>query len=471
MVRFSAIFLMTVVMISAATARADEPLDIGSRLEPFVDDYLIENCDGATLTLQKPVAREVAIVHNEPWEGCVCCYHTVFQDGNVSKMYYRGSQSLGKGKATHRQVVCYAESRDGINWVKPDLGIVEFEGSTKNNIIWDAEIGSHNFAPFKDTNPACNPQQKYKAMGSGKGGLFAFASPDGIHWEMMSEKPVITKGAFDSQNLAFWDSLRSRYVDFHRGFNKGVRDIMTCTSSDFLNWTEPVWLEYPGAPAEHLYTNQIAPYSRAPHIFLGFPKRYMPSRNPSNHWARGVSDGVFMTSRDGLNFHRWTEAIIRPGLQKERWVNRNNMTAWGILVTKSDIPGTPDELSIYSTEGYYTGNDCRLRRYTFRIDGFVAVNAPLAGGEMVTKPLLFSGDNLIINYSTSAAGSIQVEIQDAQGEPIEGYTLADCPEIIGDQIEHVVTWKDQSDLKSLAGKPVRLRFNLKDADLYSIRFR
>ncbi|MBN2377459.1 MAG: hypothetical protein JXD22_13740 [Sedimentisphaerales bacterium] len=470
MMRFNAIFLITVVMISAAAARADEPINIGSRLEPLVDNYLIENFDGATLTLQKPVAREVAIVHNEPWEGCVCCYHTVFQDGSVSKMYYRGSQSLGKGVETHRQVVCYAESRDGINWVKPDLGIIEFEGSTKNNIIWDG-VGSHNFAPFKDNNPACNPQQKYKAMGSGKGGLFAFASPDAIHWEMMSEKPVITKGAFDSQNLAFWDSERGRYVDFHRDFRKGVRDILTCTSPDFLNWTEPVWLEYPGAPTEHLYTNQIAPYYRAPHIFLGFPKRYMPSRNPSNHWARGVSDGVFMTSRDGLNFHRWIEAIIRPGLQKERWVNRNNMAAWGILVTKSNIPDTPDELSIYATEGYYTGNDCRLRRYTFRIDGFVSVNAPLVGGEIVTKPLLFSGDNLNINYSTSAAGSIQVEIQDAQNQPIKGYTLDDCPEIIGDELEHVVTWENQSDLKSLAGKPVRLRFNLKDADLYSIRFR
>ena len=469
MMRFNAIFLMTVVMISAAAARADEPINIGSRLEPLVDDYLIDNCQRATLTLHKPAAREVAIVHDAPWEGCTCCYHTVFQDGDLYRMYYRGSHWIGKGKETHKQVVCYAESRDGIHWVKPELGIVEFEGSTKNSIVWDG-VGSHNFAPFKDNNPACNPQQKYKAMGSGKG-LFAFASPDAIHWEMMSEKPVITKGAFDSQNLAFWDSERGRYVDFHRDFRKGVRDILTCTSSDFLNWTKPAWLEYPGVPTEHLYTNQIAPYYRAPHIFLGFPKRYMPSRNPSKHSAQGVSDGVFMTSRDGLNFHRWTEAIIRPGLQKERWVHRNNMTAWGILVTKSDMPAVPDELSIYATEGYYTGNDCRLRRYTFRIDGFVSVNAPLAGGEIVTKPLLFSGDNLIINYSTSAAGSIQIEIQDAQGQPINGYTLADCPEIIGDELEHVVTWKDQSDLKSLAGKPVRLRFNLKDADLYSIRFR
>jgi hypothetical protein len=282
---------------------------------------------------------------------------------------------------------------------------------------------------------------------------------------------VITKGAFDSQNLAFWDARRGQYVDFHRGFREGVRDIMTSTSNDFRNWTEPVWLEYTGAPKQHLYTNQIIPYFRAPHIYLGFPKRFMPSRKLAEHRLAGISDGCFMTSRDGRVFDRWPEAFVRPGLRKDRWICRNNLIAWGILATKSALGGAPDELSLYVMEGYYSGDDCQMRRYTLRVDGFVSVRAPLAGGEMVTRPITFDGKELVINYSTSAAGSLRVEIQDTEGKPIEGFTLEDCHEIFGDQLERAVSWKADSDMSRLAGRPVRLRFVLKDADLYSIRFR
>ena len=178
-----------------------------------------------------------------------------------------------------------------------------------------------------------------------------------------------------------------------------------------------------------------------------------------------------MTSRNGLRFKRWGEAIIRPGLQKDCWVNRNHMTGWGILVTKSDYPNAPDELSIYSSEGYYTGLASRLRRFTYRIDGFVSVQAPLSGGEFVTKPLVFEGQELVMNFSTSAAGSVRVEIQNAAGQPVPGLALADAPVIFGDEIERVVSWKGGSDVRQLAGTPVRLRFVMKDADLYSIRFR
>ena len=184
----------------------------------------------------------------------------------------------------------------------------------------------------------------------------------------------------------------------------------------------------------------------------------------------GVSDGVFMSSRDGLHWRRWPEAFIRPGLQKERWWQRSNMTAWGIPVTKSSVPGMPDELSIYSSEAYYSDGN-RLRRYTLRVDGFVSVHASYVGGEFLTRPLTFEGRNLVINYATSAAGSVRVEITDRTGQPIPGLTIDECPEIYGDEIEELVEWESRSDLSQLAGQEVRLRFALKDADLYSLRFR
>ena len=462
-------------LLAAAAAGAAEPIRIDSRLEPLLDDYLIESTSGgAALTLHEPTPREVAIVHDRPWEGNICCYHTVFQDGGLYRMYYRGQHYNTQTRKLSPELTCYAESKDGIHWTKPDLGLVEFAGSKKNNIILSG-VGTHNFAPFRDTNPACKPEQRYKALASAAdcvSGLLVFQSADAIHWKCLQDKPVITKGMFDSQNVSFWDSTRQHYVEFHRDVRGNLRDILTSTSTDFVHWTDPVWLDYPGAAQEHLYTNQIAPYYRAPHIFFGFPKRFVPDRKAVDMSENndGVSDGLFMTSRNGQSFHRWGEALIRPGLQQERWVNRNNMTADGILVTKSAIPGMPDELSIYSTEGYYRGDSCRLRRFTVRIDGFVSVRANGRGGQMLTRPLTFKGNALHINYSTSAAGSVRVEIQDAAGKPIPGFTLNDCPEIFGDEIDHTVAWKQGSDVGKLAGQTVRLRFVLKDADLYSIRF-
>jgi len=482
---FERLFRLLAAWISAATlcsvAVAAEPIDVGARLEPFVDDYLIDEMTGAKLVLNHPAAREVAVDHNEPWEGNICCGHTVFRDDDLYRMYYRGRHYDEKSNRETHWFGCYAESTDGVHWTKPELELVEFQGSKKNNIILEGP-DKFNLAPFKDLNPDCKPDERYKAMTNGHGGMDAYRSPDGIHWSPMAEGHVITKGAFDSLNLAFWDPFRREYRAYWRIFTAGTttekvwkptgyRAIRTATSSDFLNWGSHADLTYVDSPDEHLYTNAIKPYYRAPHILMGFPKRFVPDRQGVPHRHSGVSDAVFMTSRDGLHFHRWNEAFIRPGLQKERWVNRNNYPAWGIVVTKSDVPGAPDELSLYTTEGYYTGDSCQLRRHTIRIDGFVSVRAPMAGGELLTKPIVFDGKELVMNFSTSAAGSVQVELQDAGGNPVPGFALADCPEIFGDEIERVVTWKDGADLASLKGVPVRLRFVLKDADLYSLRFR
>ena len=411
------------------------------------------------------------MVCDKPWEGNTCAYFRVFQDEEIYRMYYRGSQHDLETRKSSPQVTCYAESPDGIHWTKPELGLCDYQGSKKNNIVWTG-MGTHNFAPFKDTNPDCKTEAKYKALAGGRGGLVAFGSPDGIRWQLIQEKPVITEGRFDSQNLAFWDATRNCYTEFHRHLRDGVRDIMTCTSEDFIHWTQPQFLDFGDAPAEHLYTNAVAPYFRAPHILLGFPKRFMPERKKEFALVQGVSDGVFMTSRDGLRWHRWLEAFIRPGPAPERWVARNNMTAWGIVATKSETVGVGEELSLYSTENYYCPKGaCRLRRFTLRMDGFVSVNAPYCGGEFLTRPLVFSGKELLINFSTSAAGSLRVEIQNSQGKVMEGFTLADAEEIYGDEIEHIVSWSGGSDLSKFAGEPIRLHFAMKDADLYAMRFK
>ena len=201
------------------------PIDIGSRLELMVDDCLIARLSGGTQRrLNRPIPQAVALRMDAPWEGNASGGFTVFQDGGLYRMYYRGQNFVycDTGLGSPRgKFVCYAESDDGIHWVKPELGLVEFDGSTKNNIIMDAEsILNGMFAPFKDGNPDCPPDARYKSFalmqrGDARG-LWAYRSPDGIHWTEMSDGPVITKGLLDTQNLAFWDAQRGEYRAYHR---------------------------------------------------------------------------------------------------------------------------------------------------------------------------------------------------------------------------------------------------------------
>jgi len=469
-----------------ASGLADGPIDIGSRRELFVDDVLIEKLRGARLVLHRPTPGEVATVHDEPWEGNTSGYHTVFQDGDLYRMYYRGTHVIPKAhKRTHPELICYAESTDGVRWAKPELGIVDFDGSKQNNIIWDGH-GSHSFAVFKDANPACKPSARYKAIAYSKKrpqGLYVFKSADAIHWTPIRKKPVITATG-DAQSVAFWDTMRNCYVVFHKRNRHDPKadkgswlDVATATSDDFVHWTKSIQLQYPGAPNAHLYTNAITAYPRAPHILMGLPTRVLRlSRwGPPDIKHDQVSDVVLMASRDGQHFHRWSEAFIRPGLDARGWQrwggHINNLPAWGIVETASAGPDSPRELSFYSTEGYFFPIEgCRMRRFTLRLDGFASVQAPLKGGELLTKPLVFAGNRLTINYSTSAAGSLRVELRDAAGKPIPGHSLRECPEIRGDEVERVVGWKGGEDVARVAGTPVRLRFILKDADLYSFRF-
>ena len=489
--------------VEVATVSAAEPIAIGSRRELFVDNHLVSHLAGrAELRLHRPTECPDVFVCNKPWEGNMSGYPVLFQDGDIYRMYYRAGDWRSLGDPTHENFTCYAESRDGVHWTRPELGLIDFRGSKKNNIILTGDV-SLTFVPFKDTNPDCKPTERYKALAvldKPTRGLHAFASEDGIRWQPMSSKPLITKGKFDSQNLAFWDPVRRRYTAYFREMRgpndefgaKGpqlgldplgpARDVLTSTSTDFFRWTEPRWLQYPESPRMQIYVNQIRPYYRAPHLFVGFPCRFMAGReiekdlpitkHPSYKFG-SITETLFMTSRDGVTFHRWGEAFVRPGPRRDRWIYAGTMPGYGLLVTRPSTSGMPDELSLYVKDGGgwpSGGNASRFRRYALRVDGFVSVQAPLSGGEVVTKPITFTGHQLTINLSTSAAGSVRVEIQDVRGQPVKGFGLDDCPEIFGDSLDRVIHWRQGPDVSQLAGRPVRLRFVVKDADLYSFQF-
>jgi len=489
---------------ATAAAPGDEVVDIGGRRELLVDEFLIERMTGeARLQLHQPTRREIAFRSDAPWEGNGSAYQSVFHDGDCIRMYYRGGHHSAS-KAHQRdsrswETLCLLESPDGIHWTRPDLGVIEYRGSKQNNVVLDAsmvaQVGGSptHTSVFKDANPACPEQERYKMVmtGSKPRGLYLLTSPDGVHFSLKSVEPFMTVGAFDSQNLAFWDPVRAEYRLYHRGFNEGVRDILTCTAPDFDQFPEPRWISYPDSPTMALYTNQIQPYYRAPHLYVGFPMRYcergwsgpmLDLPGLENRLARGehhprygmtITDAVFMTSRDGTHFRRWTEAFIRPGpRQRESWVYGDNFVFWGMFETPSAIEDAPAELSLLAVEGYWEDEDTAFRRYTLRVDGFVSACAPYAGGELVTRPLIFAGGSLSVNAETSAFGSFQVEIQDARGAPLPGFTLDECEPIFCDSLDYTIRWRTTAggDLRSLEGQPVRLRFVLRDADLYAFQF-
>ena len=454
--------------VCAPGAEPEGPISIGSRLELLLDDYLIESMQRKlSFRMHSPQMAERVLHFDAPWE-LGCDYVTVFKDDDLYRMYYASHLGIPESYSGENQVTCYAESRDGIQWTKPSLGLVEFQGSKDNNIVLYGGDASHNFAPFIDTKPGIPASERYKAVGGNNPGPYIFASADAIHWRRLEEEPLSIEGKFDSQNVAFWDPHQQQYLFYFR-IKPGYRYIALSTSQDFRNWTSTVPIDVGNAPRQQLYTNATIPYFRAPHVYLSFPMRYFKGfptllKTDKPIKPKGISDGVFMFSRDGLHFdRRYLEAFIRPGISPRNWTKHSVMTSWGLLATAED------EISVYILQHYHS-DTAHLRRGVLRTDGFVSLHAAYSGGEFTTRPLTFSGNRLVLNVSTSAAGSVRVEIQDADGNPLDGYHLKDSQRIYGDTIRHIVHWQADGDVSALAGTPVRLRFVMRDADLYSLRF-
>ena len=447
-------------------------ISIGKERQLFLDDYWIEEAEGTQRVLHHPERREPAIPADKPWEEGVS-YMVAFKDGKRYRAWYRCDpvMSTEKEKQDRNTVTAYAESGDGVHWEKPVLGLMEFQGSRENNIVWAGP--ELNMAPFRDDNPRVREDERYKAIiRKRKEGILGMVSPDGLNWCILREEPLLTEEPFDSHNIGFWDDRLGMYVAYTRGvagkgvFKGGVRWIRRAVSEDFHEWSPLESIDIGEVPDTHLYTNSCVLYDRAPATYLMFPSRFVPERMPDPEWecGPGVSDIVMLSSRDGLHFD-WSfrEAFVRPGLDVRNWHERAIYMERGILFTADK------EMSLYGMENWRFPT-VNIRRYALRTDGFVSVNAGYGGGNFTTPTLLYEGRSLEINYSTSAVGSVRVELRDGENRPVPGFTLAESREMFGDEIGGTVSWKGNSDLSGLSGKPVKLRFYLKDADLYAFCF-
>ncbi len=449
-------------------------IDIGTRLELFVDDYLLEKIDkGISFKQHRPRPENVIISDDCPWEREIN-YVSVLDSGDKFMMYYRGSHH-GSDKTGMGEPTCLAISKDGINWEKPKLGLFKFEQNSANNIVlggdydsmpattkWSGYLGNElrwrgEIAPFIDSDGA------FRALLRGARGyhqihakrydygMYPAESVDGLNWKVLTEKPVITKGQFDSQNLAIYDRIRQRYVAFTRDTHGiGVlddnekwhgdicRDIRVAFSDDFISWSEPKYLKYQDNERLQLYTNAISPYERAPHLLLGFPTIINEEEQTAPR---------FMFSRDGgTSFNRLPLVLIPHDAPSERDGNRSNYMAHGL------ISANKNELFCYATEGYKDGPSRRLRRFVWRTDGFVSL---VGSGSAFTAPLKVGGNKLALNYR----GHVLVKFYDLDNKLLTEY------EFKGDDIEAF------ADLDFDYNQPIRIRFDFQNGEIFSFQMR
>lgn len=483
------------LLIDVRSLRAMPAVEIGSRLELWVDRLLIDELNGTTLRLHEPISAGIALRVDRPWEGPANAPRSVFKHQERYLMYYR-AMTADPGDKSGR--TCVAVSRDGLTWEKPKLGLVPYRGRTDTNIIADTAGRELAVVPWLDTRPGVPADERIKAFHSeavsgeshtpffdpkGAKRLVMFSSADGFRFRRLDQQPRIVsdlKNAFDGGNTLFWSEAEQQYVLYFRIWDEG-RSMARMVSRDFIHWSEPTPMQYGGTPREQFYNNQTQPYARAPHLYIAPAARFMERRRAitaeqaraiglhelqGHRYDQDVSDVVLLTSRAGSSHYDRTfmEAWVRPGMGASNWVSRTNYPVTGF------VPDGADRMMLFIAR-HYMQDTWHLERLQFRTDGFSSIHAPWAGGSMRTKPLTFSGDRLVLNYRTSAAGGVRVELQDQNGAPIPGYAATDCVEIIGDEIERVVQWKQGTSVRAWAGRPVRLRFIMKDADLFSLQFK
>ena len=405
--------------------------------------------------------------------------------------------------------VCVLNSHDGLNWFRPHLDLFEGHEISENNIV--IEHVKDGCFVFYDTNPACPAKEKYKAIGLAdtvqpdgktKASLCCYTSPDGYHFSLSHS--MTRYGTFDSLNTAFWDgekyvcylrslhnsseAVRQSTLEFNeiyrqiKDWKQVIRDIRVMYSQDFKSWTVPEPIRFEDGHDLPLYTNNIQKYDRAP-VYIGFPVRYcerpvwtanmeqMPSyeikRNATlriePRTGRVSTDCIFICSHDGKNWYRYGEAFLTPGYEEEHnWIYGDCYLAYNMIDSGSEY------YSLYTIDRHFSfGCPRPLNRYEIRKDGFACT---MAGGEeavLVTKPILFSGESLHLNFSTSAYGYIYVSILDQAGEKV----LADeSVEVFGDNIDRKVIFRKDFTLSSLVHTPVRLKFRMRDAKLFSMQF-
>ncbi|MFN0195197.1 MAG: hypothetical protein ACKVT0_00500 [Planctomycetaceae bacterium] len=425
------------------------------------------------------------------------------------KMWYEDVPSRG--------AMLYAESTDGKTWTKPNLGLVELLGSKENNcVLYQAELSN----VFLDPN-AKDPQSRYSIFvwggpfGENKvNGHILFTSGDGKHWNLVGpyRMPSYTDETTQSRNVCdtnfvMWDELGERYLGTYRTFplhpgmigwardeeyntfprEGGHRRAVGITMSKSLHegWSPVQTMLRPDA----LDDEKVHALSKTDDPDYG-ELYIMPIFNYGNHYL-GVVSLLFQVDASVETMGRkagFSATDVQTGggdlqltfsddgVHWNRQPDRQTLTAPSPSgLTPCYSVGNPplvigDELWMYYTEATSAhpapGHQAMIRAAVWRKDGFASLDVE-AQGSLETKSLQWEGAKLRVNLLTGEKGSIRIALLDEVGKVIPGYAATDCTPIVGDQVDAVAQWNGKSDLTSLKGQAIRLRFELTDSMLYS----
>lgn len=500
-------------------------INLGNKRELFFDDHLI-NTEKTTAKKQLHKlrrTRDVIMKLDKPWEGNTCGYFSIFFAEGKWRMYYRTGNS-----ERYRPQVAYAESSDAINWVRPSLGIVEFDGSRDNNLILGTEMlkelgfkAFDNLYVFYDEHPMCPADERYKmlCMYCGNGALICLVSSDGIHFR---KSHIVTRdGEFDSQNLAFYSKTYGKYFCYYRGehdpnpqthimdksFTDKVaneladpekmlmrapgagdkafmRDVRVIESEDFHNWSEQKQINCTGFDLQ-FYTSGIMPYPREESIFFGISMRYterkawtptydeLCGREARLHRIKtsqlraglAITDGVLLITRDGYNFTKFDEAILPPPPESpDAYVYGDGFAVPMILEIPSEVEGADNEYMIMVVDGY---------RSNLGYDCLRKYTIRLDG--FVSLHAGCTEERIVTKEFTYDGDALYANIATSargyayftlkcDGESYESY------EIFGDSVNKRIHFINDEAIKKLSGKVVTLEVRALDCDLYAIKF-
>ena len=508
--------------------------EIGSDKQLFIDHRFIDASEQVSLVVNPPVKREGAVLRaDRPWDRFALGWYSIVDDDGTYKMWYYGAErdprptriagetaALGhltgyvvpagtpreRLSAQGRFRLCYAESHDGLEWEKPELGRIEFDGSKRNNIVHEGFKLAYVFL-----DPHGPESERFKLIHWTGPGIAVTTSADGLSWDRPSRQ--VSMLAADTQKMAWWEPRLNRYVVYLRvmveedntpmfpfvdpidsdppvvapKLLRPRRAVGRVEVDDLLSpWPEEeirtVFAADEHDPADSdIYTHGLYRYPYAADAYFMFPMTYQHFREGESPVRNdGLNDSHFCASRDGIHWMRYdrrpylprgvagdpdcgqthtSEFHFRDGNHLYQYYGAGPWTHGGFR--RLDLEQRSDPAN-WGRSFYNVARQ--------RLDGFVSADADYTGGWLITPPIVFSGRELTLNVDVAAMGEARVEIQGADGRPLPGFSAGECDRVMVNDVAHTVSWNGKRDVHGLAGRPVRLKVAMRAAKLFAFQF-
>lgn len=484
--------------------------NIGKKKQLFIDKRLVDSCKNVSFVANSPQRSGEVLLEPSPREAenglNFGLFSSVLREGDRIRLWYFAQPD---GDVSGRRL-CYAESKDGLNFTRPEIhvGKAGIDG-IPNAVIKDPVQGGcvwvdPNAPPERRyrTQAKWGPPEKFEGKGSS---LHFYSSPDGISWE---ETHYLHIGDCDTQTVVFWDESYGRYAMYTRKWERftnrqlSFRKVRRLDSSDLKNWENEtiVWEadkldlfrgnSSAGTPSVDFYGACVFKYPEADNLYIALLQAFW-------HWFDRPDDEKWGYNPDPENLSgrilRFGPATIdvrlgysRDGIRFERPEDRRafmgnapdgSFDSRFVWVLPRPVV-TDKEIWFYYTgsnrdhDGFLDYTASRMLsgigRASLRIDGFVSAEADREGGFIITPPVLFNGEGLNLNLDAPAGGSVKVEILDEGQKPVPGYAKSDAVPVCGNSVSREVRWNG-SGLYKLKGRTVRFKFYLKDAKLFSFK--